>query len=41
MQNNRTLVFGNLYGIPNTWERKYKEDVNAIFQTEIIKEFNF
>jgi len=29
MQNNRTLVFGNLYGIPNTWERKYKEDVNT------------
>lgn len=29
MKNNRTLVFGNLYGIPNTWERKYKEDTNT------------
>jgi hypothetical protein len=29
MKNNRTLVYGNLYGIPNTWERKYKQDSNT------------
>jgi len=29
MKNNRTLVYGNLYGVPNTWERKYKQDSNT------------